>query len=152
MQQTPIPCFLSALMKVSDINTQTLTALLSLTKKKETLLAKVAQVEKEIAGLASGEVLAATRILRAKSLKKRRGAAKGSKKPRSPKGFMQEQVIKHLEAAGEQGVSVRELAEKIGKPVGQVHVWFTNTGKKLGQLQKLESGKWRILSNGNPQA
>ena len=138
-------------MKVTDINTQTLTALLSLTKKKETLLAKVAQVEKEIAGLASGEVLAATRILRAKSIKKRRGVAKGPKKPRSPKGFMQEQIIKILQAAGEVGAGVKELAEKVEKPVAQVHVWFSTTGKKLGQFQKLESGNWRILSGTNHQ-
>jgi hypothetical protein len=138
-------------MKVTDINTQTLTALLSLTKKKETLLAKVAQVEKEIAGLASGEVLAATRILRAKSIKKRRGVAKGPKKPRSPKGFMQEQIIKLLQAAGEVGAGVKELAEKVEKPVAQVHVWFSTTGKKLGQFQKLESGNWRILSGTNHQ-
>jgi hypothetical protein len=138
-------------MKVSDINTQTLTALLSLTKKKETLLAKVAEVEKEIAGLASGEVLAATRILRAKSIKKRRGVAKGPKKPRSPKGFMQEQIIKLLQAAGEVGAGVKELAQKVDKPVGQVHVWFSTTGKKLGQFQKLESGNWRIISGTNHQ-
>jgi hypothetical protein len=138
-------------MKVTDINTQTLTALLSLTKKKETLLAKVAQVEKEIAGLASGEVLAATRILRAKSIKKRRGVAKGPKKPRSPKGFMQEQIIKLLQAAGEVGAGVKELAEKVEKPVAQVHVWFSTTGKKLGQFQKLESGNWRLLSGTDHQ-
>ena len=138
-------------MKVTDINTQTLTALLSLTKKKETLLAKVAEVEKEIAGLASGEVLAATRILRAKSIKKRRGVAKGPKKPRSPKGFMQEQIIKLLQAAGEVGAGVKELAQKVDKPVAQVHVWFSTTGKKLGQFQKLESGNWRILSGTNNQ-
>ena len=138
-------------MKVTDINTQTLTALLSLTKKKETLLAKVAAVEKEIAALASGEVLAATRILRAKSIKKRRGVAKGPKKARSPKGFMQEQVIKLLQAAGEVGAGAKELAEKIGKPAAQIHVWFSTTGKKLGQFQKLESGNWRILSGTSQQ-
>ena len=111
----------------------------------------MAQVEKEIAGLASGEVLAATRILRAKSIKKRRGVAKGPKKPRSPKGFMQEQIIKLLQAAGEVGAGVKELAEKIEKPVAQVHVWFSTTGKKLGQFQKLESGNWRILSGTDHQ-
>lgn len=134
-------------MKVTDINTQTLTALLSLTKKKETLLAKVAEVEKDIAALASGEILAATRVIRAKSLKKRRGAAKGPKKPRSPKGFMQEEIIKLLDAAGEAGLTVKELAAKVDKPASQVHVWFTNTGKKLGLFEKIESGKWRKLSN-----
>jgi len=133
-------------MKVTDINTQTLTALLSLTKKKENLLAKIAEVEKEIAGLASGEVLVATRILRAKSIKKRRGVAKGPKKPRSPKGFMQEQITKLLQAAGDLGAGVKELAEKVEKPASQVHVWFSTTGKKLGQFQKLENGNWRIIS------
>lgn len=151
LQQSRVPYFLSISMKVTDINTQTLTALLSLTKKKETLLAKVAQVEKDIASLASGEVLAATRVLRAKSIKKRRGVAKGPKKPRSPKGFMQEQILKLLHAAGEVGLSAKELAAKIDKPVAQVHVWFSSTGKKLGQFQKLESGNWRIPANSNHQ-
>jgi hypothetical protein len=143
--------FLGDLMKVTDINTQTLTALLSLTKKKESLLAKIAQVEKEIAALASGEVLAATRVLRAKSIKKRRAASNEPKKPRSPKGFMQEQVITLLHAAGEAGASAKELAEKIGKPVTQIHVWFSSAGKKLGQFQKLDSGNWRILSGTSHQ-
>ena len=134
-------------MKVTDINTQTLTALLSLTKKKETLLAKIAEVEKDIAALASGEILAATRLIRAKSIKKRRGIVKGPKKPRSPKGFMQEEIIKLLDAAGEVGLSVKELAEKVEKPAGQVHVWFSNTGKKLGLFEKIDGGKWRKLSN-----
>jgi ABC-type branched-subunit amino acid transport system ATPase component len=51
----------------------------------------------------------------------------------------------------EVGAGVKELAEKIEKPVAQVHVWFSTTGKKLGQFQKLESGNWRILSGTNHQ-
>lgn len=133
-------------MKVTDINTQTLTALLSLTKKKESLQAKIAEVEKDIAALASGEILAATRLIRAKSSKKRRGIAKGPKQPRSAKGYMQEEVIKLLSAAGEVGLSVKELAEKMVKPAGQVHVWFSNTGKNLGMFEKIDTGKWRKLS------
>jgi hypothetical protein len=132
-------------MKVTDINTQTLTALLSY-REKEILLAKVAEVEKEIAALASGEIQVTTRILRAKSIKKRRGVAKGPKNPRSPKGFMQEQIIKLLTEAGAVGASVKELATKVEKPSSQVHVWFGATGKKLGQFEKLESGNWRIAT------
>ncbi|MEI8293529.1 MAG: hypothetical protein WCG66_05970 [bacterium] len=133
-------------MKVTDINTQTLTELLSLTKKKETLLAKLAEIENEIAALASGEVRVATRILRAKSMRKRRKVTDGPKKPRSPKGFMQEEITKFLTEAGESGLSVKELAAKTEKPTGQVQVWFSTTGKKLGRFEKLETGNWRILS------
>ncbi|MFY8268974.1 MAG: hypothetical protein ACOVLK_06200, partial [Terrimicrobiaceae bacterium] len=102
-------------MKVSDINSKTLIALLSLTKKKESLLAKAAEVERQIASLASGEVLAATRVIRESAEKKRRGVAKNknSKGIRSPKGLIKEQVTRLLSAAGEIGVSAKEIAQQI---------------------------------------
>ena len=62
-------------MKLADINTRTLSALLSLTKKKETLLAKVEAVEKQIASLATGETREAIRVLRAKKAKREIGRA-----------------------------------------------------------------------------
>ncbi len=115
--------FKARLMKLADINTQTLSALLSLTKKKETLLAKVEAVEKQIASLASGETREAIRVLRAK--KARRGRKPGAKKTvssgkRAPKGLLKEQITSILNAAGEAGSSVKEIAEKVGKPIQHI--------------------------------
>jgi hypothetical protein len=134
-------------MKLADINTKTLSALLSLTKKKETLLAKVEAVEKEIAALASGETREAIRLLRAK--KSRRGRKPGatttsSSGNRSPKGFLKEQITSILNAAGEGGASAKEIAEKVGKPIQHIYVWFSGTGKKLGMFDKMAEGKYRI--------
>ena len=134
-------------MKLADINTQTLSALLSLTKKKETLLAKVEAVEKQIASLASGETREAIRVLRAK--KARRGRKPGTKKntssgKRAPKGLLKEQITSILNAAGEAGSSVKEIAEKVGKPIQHIYVWFSGTGKKLGMFDKMGEGKYRI--------
>ena len=134
-------------MKLADINTKTLSALLSLTKKKETLLAKVEAVEKQIASLASGETREAIRVLRAK--KARRGRKPGAKRTKSsgkraPKGFLKEQITSMLGAAGEAGASVKEIAEKVGKPVQHIYVWFSGTGKKLGMFDKTSEGKYRI--------
>jgi hypothetical protein len=134
-------------MKLEDINAKTLSALLSLTKKKETLLAKVEAVEKQIASLASGETREAIRVLRAK--KARRGRKPGAlkNKPsgnRAPKGFLKEQITSMLSAAGEAGASVKEIAEKVGKPVQHIYVWFSGTGKKLGMFDKTGEGKYRI--------
>jgi hypothetical protein len=91
--------FKARLMKLADINTQTLSALLSLTKKKETLL---------------------------------------------PKGLLKEQITSILNAAGEAGSSVKEIAEKVGKPIQHIYVWFSGTGKKLGMFDKMGEGKYRI--------
>jgi DNA invertase Pin-like site-specific DNA recombinase len=138
--------FKARLMKLADINTQTLSALLSLTKKKETLLAKVEAVEKQIASLASGETREAIRVLRAK--KARRGRKPGTKKTtsgkRAPKGLLKEQITSILNAAGEAGSSVKEIAEKVGKPIQHIYVWFSGTGKKLGMFDKMGEGKYRI--------
>jgi len=134
-------------MKLADINTKTLSALLSLTKKKETLLAKVEQVEKEIASLASGETRDAIRVLRAK--KSKRGRKPGAQKtkssaPRAPKGLLKEQITSILHAAGEAGATAKEIAEKVGKPIQHIYVWFSGTGKKLGHFEKTEEGKYRV--------
>jgi hypothetical protein len=134
-------------MKISDINTKTLTSLLSLTKKKETLLAKIEEVERQINDLASGEVDAARRVIRHRAIKKRRGgkALAGSARLRSPKGFMKEQILHLLTAAGEVGADVKEMATHLGKPVQHVQTWFSSAGKKLGTLEKIGTGRWRML-------
>jgi len=138
--------FSIGLMKLADINTKTLSALLSLTKKKETLLAKVEAVEKQISALASGETREAIRVLRAKKAKRgRKAGAKRAKstRPRAPKGQLKEQITSILNAAGEAGASVKEIAAQVGKPIQHIYVWFSSTGKKLGHFEKTEAGKYR---------
>ena len=123
-----------------------MSALLSLTKKKETLLAKVEAVEKQISALASGETREALRVLRAKKAKRgRKGGAKKVKslRPRAPKGQLKEQITSILNAAGEAGTTVKEIAEKVGKPIQHIYVWFSSTGKKLGHFEKMGEGKYR---------
>lgn len=135
------------LMKLADINTKTLSALLSLTKKKEVLLAKVEEVERQIAALASGEASAAVRVLRAKSGKRGRkpgSTAVRSSGPRAPKGLLKEQITSILNAAGEAGATAKEIAEKVGKPIQHIYVWFSGTGKKLGHFEKTVEGKYRV--------
>jgi hypothetical protein len=131
-------------MKLADVNTRTLTALLTLTKKKETLLAKVADVEKQIASLASGETRAAIRVLRAKSRRGRKASTRTTAKTRSPKGWIEQEIKKILHEVGEAGATAREIAEKVGKPVQNIHVWFSGTGKKTGLFEKNEQGRFRF--------
>jgi hypothetical protein len=145
LDEIAIPDTDEALMKLTDVNTRTLTALLSLTKKKESLMAKIAEVDKQIASLASGEAQAAIRVLRAKTRRGRKPTAKRSKpQSRSPKGWIEQEIKKVLQEVGDAGASVREIAEKIGKPVQNIHVWFSGTGRKTGLFEKTEQGRFRF--------
>lgn len=134
-------------MKVSDINSKTLTTLLSLTKKKETLQTKISEIDKQIATLASGDVSTIKNIIRQASArggrrsKKRPGGRRG---PKTPRGVMQKQITDLLHAAGDFGMTIKDIAEKIGKPKANINVWFSTTGKKLNLFHRLEGGRVKL--------
>lgn len=140
-------------MKVTDINSKTLSTLLSLTKKKETLHTKITEIDKQIAALASGDTFVIKNILRQASSKTgRRSGKKGGGRtgPKSPRGLMQKQITELLHGAGEIGLTIKEIAEKIGKPKANVNVWFSTTGKKLNIFKRLEGGRVKIHASPAP--
>lgn len=143
-------------MKVTDINSKTLTTLLSLTKKKETLQTKITEIDKQIASLASGDASTIKNILRQASARGgRRGKAKktgGRRGPKTPRGVLQKEITHLLHAAGDIGLTIKEIAEKVGKPKANVNVWFSTTGKKLNIFKRLEGGRVKLLGNEAPAA
>lgn len=135
-------------MKVTDINSKTLSTLLALTKKKETLQTKISEIDKQIAALASGDTSTIKNILRQASARgsRRAKAAKTSahRGPKTPRGVMQQQITDLLHAAGDIGLTIKEIAEKVGKPKANVNVWFSTTGKKLNIFKRLEGGRVKL--------
>lgn len=72
-----------------------------------------------------------------------KAARRGSAAPRRERGALKEQIIAALEAAGSNGVRVKDLAAAIGiKPVN-VHAWFHAALKRFPQIQKVEGGHYR---------
>lgn len=138
-------------MKITDLSSKTFSYLAALTKKKESLHAKIKEVEKQIEQLTSGKESLAKNAVRAK--RKRRGAAKaksGKSAKRAPRGFLKTQVTKIITAAGDAGITAKDIAAKIGKPINHVQVFFSGTGKKLGVFERLATGHWRIKKPGTP--
>jgi predicted transcriptional regulator of viral defense system len=39
---------------------------------------------------------------------------------------------------------VKELSSKLGVKNQNVHVWFSSTGKKLGTIQRIGAGRYRL--------
>jgi hypothetical protein len=140
-------------MKITDLSSKTFSYLASLTKKKERLHAKIKEVEKQIELLSSGKENLAKNAVRAG--RKRRGAAKkkaGKSAKRAPRGFLKAQITKIIAAAGDAGITAKDIAAKIDKPVNHVQVFFSGTGKKLNIFERLESGHWRAKKSGAAQS
>jgi len=60
----------------------------------------------------------------------------------SPRGGLKGRIIRALRAAGDKGVTVKDLAGKLGKSYGNISVWFHTTGKGVKGIEKVAPGKF----------
>ena len=67
-------------------------------------------------------------------------------KRRSPSAPLKERIVQTLKSAGKSGVTVKDLAAKLGKSYGNVSVWFHTTAKGINQIKKVEPGRFAWAS------
>jgi hypothetical protein len=124
-------------------------------KKRDTLLAKVQKIEATIsAAIADGAVAgnggakAATQEVNVSKVGKKAKVAapvllvKPTK--RGPRGAVRKAILAELQKAGDPGISLKDLAEKIGNKPANLTVWFGTTGKKSGLVEALGKGVYRL--------
>jgi len=70
-----------------------------------------------------------------------------AKKPSRP-GQLKERIIGRLKAAGNSGITVKDLAAKLGTGYSNISVWFHTTAKKVKEIKKVAPGRfaWRASS------
>jgi hypothetical protein len=71
----------------------------------------------------------------------RKGAPSGT-----PRGALSEKVLGELRKAGAKGVSVREIANRIGANYRNIYIWFATTGKKNRAVKKIAPAQYRLIS------
>lgn len=153
-------------MDISLITSQSLLHLLSLTEKKEELLQILEQIDAEILRTLKGGV--SVEVLEIKSapapaapsqkpvvtLKAPTKSAKAKKAKTGKSGGLKEKILALLEAAGDEGLRVKDIAAKLDSKPANISVWFSTTGKKLAT--KVEPGRYAIKgtmkSASNPAA
>ena len=83
---------------------------------------------------------------------KRRGKLRVSKpatvkaKTRTPSAPLKEGIVQTLRAAGKSGVTVKDMAAKLGKSYGNISVWFHTTAKGIKEIKKVEPGRFAWAS------
>lgn len=137
-------------MDITNLSTSVLKSILSLTERRESLLSELGKVEASIAAALGGKAPAQAPVRRG-----RRPKATAAKSPATPsaskatkkssrRGALKDSIVAELRAAGDKGVSVKELSSKLGVKNQNIHVWFSSTGRKLGIVQKVGAGRYRL--------
>jgi len=122
-------------MDIKHITSDSLRRLLSLTTKKEQLIKAVSDVENEIAHALKGAATTAVEVAEAVTPFKAKKKSKGS----NP-GSLKDRILALLEAAGDEGVRVKDIAEKLAAKPGNIAVWFSTTGKAI--TKKVSPGRF----------
>lgn len=128
-------------MNIKHITSDSLRRLLSLTDKKEQLIKGIQEVENEIVKTLRGAATAVVEVAEA-VVPEKSATKKGRRKKSRKSGGLKDRVLSLLESAGDQGLRVKEIAEKLGSTPGNISVWFSTTGKKL--TSKIEPGRYAI--------
>jgi DNA-binding NarL/FixJ family response regulator len=139
-------------MDLSKINTSILESLIKLTKKRDVLLDELKKLDAAIASAYSGGKSEARAVRRRKGKGRKRSAAApaGTRAARAVvqasgrRGALKARILAALRTAGDKGVAVKELSAKLGVKNQNVHVWFSSTGKKLGTIQRVGAGRYRL--------
>jgi hypothetical protein len=116
---------------------------------------RVEGLEKELNRIIGGESVGKRLTLRrkrlrgavsrarvSKAMKGRSARAAVRRRMASPPGGLKGRIIRALRAAGDKGVTVTDLAAKLGKSYGNISVWFHTTGKGVKEIKKVAPGKF----------
>jgi len=65
-------------------------------------------------------------------------------------GQLKERIIRRLKSAGNSGITVKDLAAKLGTGYSNISVWFHTTAKRVKEIKKVASGRfvWTARSAG----
>ena len=139
------------LMDLSKITTSTLEALVKLTKRRDGILGELKRIEAAISSAYSGRKSELSTGRRRKGKAPRRTTSAGAKATKvagaessGRRGALKARILAALRTAGDKGVAVKELSAKLGVKNQNVHVWFSSTGKKLGTIQRVGAGRYRL--------
>jgi hypothetical protein len=154
-------------MEISKLSTESLKAALHLVQERESLEAKLAEVNAKLVALFEGRSIGSPSSKAAgkktySSTKKTAGRrsnlreeasrdttqkTKDAKRARKLRGDLAGSILDLLKKAGPVGVTARQISAELGIKNQNIHVWFGGTGKKYPQIVKLGRGHWAYIEN-----
>jgi hypothetical protein len=148
-------------MDIKLLNRKNLRPLLKLIDQRDNLQDALDKIHAQIDAVFHGSL--ASIVAPAKAKRGRKPGSKGPRKAkvavkastakakaparRAPRGSLKKKILAELKAAGDKGISAKELSTKLKVPNQNIHVWFNSTGTKMKEIQKVGRGHWVLKSN-----
>jgi len=125
-------------MNLAALSSADLKRIAQLLEKKEVLEGQLEQVTSELSRFESGESANP-----AKSEPGPKGARPTKVRgKRAARGAVKAAIMDLIQAAGESGVTVKDIAAKLGVSYNRVFTWFYNTGSKIKEIKKAGPGRY----------
>lgn len=118
------------------------------TGKKVPGLSKVSGGHYKLKGGSPGPKAAAVTPKKSKAAKP--ASAKGKRAKRAAKGTkrgaLSDSILKTLQAAGDKGITIKDLSKEVGANYRNVSVWFVTTGKKYPKVKKVGPAHYKMAA------
>jgi AraC-like DNA-binding protein len=117
-------------MKLSQLTRSQLERVNKLLEEKESLEAQLAAINDELDSIGGDQGAAI------------QPKARAIKVGKAKRGQIKEQVIEILKSSGPSGITLKELSQQLGVNSRRLSIWFTTTGKKVKEIQRLGRGQY----------
>ncbi len=143
-------------MELTKLTSHQVKEINKLVERKESLESELQKIEQQLASYENGGTTSSKKGRRVGRPKKATSAgSQTTSKPgsetrkRAPRGKLKEGIINALSSAGQEGLTVKELAQRLNTSTGNIHAWFFTTGKKMKGIKKVGPGQYAL--SGKPQ-
>ena len=123
-------------MSLANLSSATLQRLVELITEKEAIQAKLVKIDNSIEALAGGSAPKESPV-----------AVPTRKRSTRRRGKLKERLLAALDAAGAEGLTVKDLAAKLKAKPTSVSVWFYTTGKKIKGIKKVGRARFAYSSS-----
>jgi hypothetical protein len=129
-------------MNLSKLTSTDLRQVLGLLEQREALVQQLAQVDRQITVFEGAPAKVAATAGSA-PVERQAAAAKPAKSKPGQRRRLRFEIIEQLQQAGTAGLTVAQLAERLGLTVNRVYTWFYSTGKSNKAIQKVGNAHYR---------
>ena len=83
---------------------------------------------------------------KAKVVRRSTAAAKSAARRPAKRGELKEQILNALKAAGAEGITIKDLSEKLNVKYKNLYIWFVTTGKRVAGLRKVAPARYALAA------
>ncbi len=139
-------------MNISNLTASQFKQAVSLLEKKEALQKQIEDIDGRVAGLFGGKTSGGeTTAPRRRggrppgSTNKKSATPRAKREPGAKRGDLKIKVLAALKDAGDAGLSIKEMSDKLKTKGSNLYAWFGSTGKKVTEIQKVGPAKYKLV-------